>query len=251
MPASGLLIWSPLVVAPFVGSSLVVAVNQQCANGSFANLACSSCGRPVQLLGFVSLPGSTATRPRCADCPDANGWFRLAGIVAASSVAVWSILASQTLQSAWLDAALGWTLLTLAWIDASCFLLPDVLTLPLVLAGLGVTLVTVPDAAFGHALGAAAGYLALRGTALAYRTLRRREGLGGGDAKLFSAAGAWLGVGALPPLILIAATTALACACVAAIAGRSLRATTAIPFGPFIAAAFWLLWLYGPALRLT
>lgn len=247
MPASGLLTWSPLLAAPFVGGSLAIAIKQQCAHGSFGNFACATCGAPVRLVDFVPLAVCSATYPRCCHCPGARGWFRPAVALAASAVAVWSVLAAQTPQSAWVNCALGWILLTLAWIDASCLVLPDLLTLPLVLAGLGVTVATMPDAVFSHALGAAVGYLALRSIALAYRALRHREGLGGGDAKLLSAAGAWLGVGTLPLLVMIAAMTALACACVAGIAGRSMRATTAVPFGPFLAAAFWLLWLYGPA----
>ncbi len=77
--------------------------------------------------------------------PGASGWFRSAAALAASAVAVLSVLAAQTPQSAWVNCGLGWTLLTLAWIDAS---LPDLLTLPLVLAGLGVTVATAA-AAFG------------------------------------------------------------------------------------------------------
>jgi leader peptidase (prepilin peptidase)/N-methyltransferase len=244
MAASGLLIWSPLLAAPFVGSSLAIAIKQQCEHGSFTSFTCAACGAPVRFLDFLPLSVLSAARSRCCHCPGASAWFQPAVALAASVVAAWSILAAQTPPSAWVNCALGWTLLALAWIDASCFVLPDVLTLPLVLAGLGVTLATVPEAAFSHALGAAVGYLALRGIALGYRALRGREGLGGGDAKLLAAAGAWLGAGALPPLVMIAAMTALACACLAAIAGRSMRSTTAVPFGPFLAAAFWLLWLY-------
>ncbi|HUN38860.1 MAG TPA: A24 family peptidase [Acetobacteraceae bacterium] len=251
MPPSGVLIWTPLLAAPFVGSSLAVVIKQQCAHGSFATFVCPTCGTSVRLLDFLPFSGLSAARPRCTHCPGASGWFQPAVALATSTVAVIGILAARTPPSAWINCALGWALLTLAWIDASCFVLPDLLTLPLVLAGLGVTLATVPDAAFWHALGAAAGYLALRSIALAYRALRRREGLGGGDAKLLSAAGAWLGIAALPSLVMTAATTALACACLAAIAGRSIRATTAVPFGPFLAAAFWLLWLYGRAWHLT
>lgn len=251
MPASGLLIWSPLLAAPFVGGWLAIAIAQQCAHGSFAAFSCAACGARIRLADFVPLPRCSTARARCRHCPGARRWFQPTIALAASAVAGWSIMAAHTPQSTWVNCALGWTLLTLAWIDAYCFTLPDVLTLPLVLAGLGVTLATVPDTAFWHALGAAVGYLALRGISLTYRALRQREGLGGGDAKLFSAAGAWLGVAALPPLIMIAAVTALAYACIAAVYGRSMRATTAVPFGPFLAAAFWLLWLYGPAWNLT
>ncbi len=131
------------------------------------------------------------------------------------------------------------------------FLLPDVLTLPLLLAGLGVAILTTPDQVFWHALGAATGYLALYGVNILYRMLRGRDGLGLGDAKLLAAAGAWLGVGALPWVILLAALGGLVFAAVAAAAGRNVHANTALPFGAFLAAAFWLYWLYGSAWNLA
>jgi leader peptidase (prepilin peptidase) / N-methyltransferase len=123
--------------------------------------------------------------------------------------------------------------------------------LPLLLVGLGVVVMTEPAQAFWHALGAAAGYLSLQGLALAYRALRGRDGLGAGDAKLLGAAGAWLGVAALPSLVFLAALTALVWAGVVMLFGRTMTATTALPFGPFLALAFWLLWLYGPGWGLT
>jgi leader peptidase (prepilin peptidase)/N-methyltransferase len=79
----------------------------------------------------------------------------------------------------------------------------------------------------------------------AYRRLRRREGLGQGDAKLFAAAGAWLGIAALPQVVLLAALAALIAAAGLSLAGTRLRAHTALPFGPFLALASWSIWLFG------
>jgi leader peptidase (prepilin peptidase)/N-methyltransferase len=87
--------------------------------------------------------------------------------------------------------------------------------------------------------------LSLRLVALIYRVLRGREGLGGGDAKLLAASGAWVGASALPQLILIAATTALAAAACSRVFGVRLGAHSALPFGPFLAFATWLIWLFG------
>ncbi len=109
----------------------------------------------------------------------------------------------------WLGAVLGWGLLALAWIDAEHFWLPDVLTLPLIVLGLGATAVLEPEAITDHALGAALGYAAFRGVDWLYRRLRGRAGLGQGDAKLLAAAGAWLGAVALPSVVLVAATFGL------------------------------------------
>jgi leader peptidase (prepilin peptidase)/N-methyltransferase len=69
--------------------------------------------------------------------------------------------------------------------------------------------------------------------------------LGGGDAKLLAASGAWLGTAALPLVVLFAAVAALMAAVGLALAGLRLRAHTALPFGPFLALATWLIWMFG------
>ena len=146
--------------------------------------------------------------------------------------------------SGWLlgaSLALGWTLLALAAIDARHYRLPDRLTLPLIPAGLLVAWLSDPASLAGHALGALAGFLAFAGIAQAYHRLRRRAGMGLGDAKLLAAAGAWLGWSALPALVAVAASLALA----AALARQRLDAATKIAFGPGLTLALWLFWLYG------
>jgi leader peptidase (prepilin peptidase)/N-methyltransferase len=157
-------------------------------------------------------------------------------ISGASTYSGWLLLAS---------LMLGWTLLALAAIDLRSQLLPDALTLPLIPAGLLVA--WLRDAPLiDHVLGAAAGYLVFVAIAWLYRHLRGREGLGRGDAKLLAAAGAWLGWQALPDLVAAAAGAAVLVALVGALCGRGPSALTRIAFGPYLALAFWLVWLLGP-----
>jgi len=141
---------------------------------------------------------------------------------------------------------LGWVLLALLMIDWRHLVLPDVLTLPLIPVGWLVAWSLDPSRLWAHLLGAAAGFLLLWAVAVVYRRLRRREGLGLGDAKLLAAAGAWLGWEALPGVILIAAAAGLAGALVAARWVGELDAERPLPFGPYLAGAFWIVWLYGP-----
>ena len=102
-----------------------------------------------------------------------------------------------------------WTLLVLAWIDAETHLLPDVLTLPLLLAGLAVNAagwrVPWPQAL----VGAAAGWLLLWLPQLLFRAVTRRSGVGQGDYKLLAALGAWLGAPALVGVVFYAAVAAV------------------------------------------
>jgi leader peptidase (prepilin peptidase)/N-methyltransferase len=89
------------------------------------------------------------------------------------------------------------------------------------------------------------GYGLFFAIAWVYRRLRGRDGLGLGDAKLLAALAAWVGLNDLPLILLLASCLGLAAAGIGALAGKRMTAATAIPFGPFLAAAGWLLWLYG------
>lgn len=142
-------------------------------------------------------------------------------------------------------ALVGWWLLALALIDLRTFRLPDALTLPLVAAGLLLAATGVPGglalpSPADAALGAAAGFVGLAGIRWLYARVRGVEGLGLGDAKLAAAGGAWLGWAALPWLLLVAASAALAGAW---LVHRSLRGDLAVPFGPALALALWALLL--------
>lgn len=134
--------------------------------------------------------------------------------------------------------ALGlvWTLIALAYIDHDTQLLPDILTLPLLWAGLlcnlGHWFATLPAAV----IGAAAGYLSLWALYWVYWWLRRREGMGFGDFKLYAALGAWFGWTALLQILLLACLLAIVIAGSAWLIGR-LRSDQMFPFGAFLAAA--------------
>jgi len=237
----------PVIFAPFIGSFLGVLIRRLPAGQpiALARSVCASCGRSLAVRDLVPVVSFLLLRGRCRTCHAPIGVFHLAVELAAVAVALWAALTLT--EPGWVSAScvLGWTLLTLGWIDVEHMLLPDVLTLPLLLAGLGATLLLDPGDVVDHALGAVVGYLVFRTIAVAYRAWRDRDGLGGGDAKLLAAAGAWLGWQALPWVVLEASLAGIAAALLARLLGRRVSRTTALPFGPFIAAAIWLVWLYG------
>lgn len=184
------------------------------------------------------------TRGRCRYCGAAIGLFPAAVELGAIVVAMWAVAALPA-EERWVGCLFGWTLLTLAWIDVRSMMLPDVLTVPLLAAGLIFATWRDPEAAAGHAIAAGAGYLGLRGVAFVYRRLRGRDGLGRGDAKLLAATGAWVGLDLLPWELLLAAILGLLAAGAGRLAGKAISGQTAIPFGPFLALSAWLMWLYG------
>src|SRR5215469_3279545 len=208
----------PLLAGPFIGSFLGVLILRLPERKPVvvSRSSCSACGAVLSPKDLMPLLSLALLRGHCRHCNCAIGWFYPAVEFSALAVAAWAAFASATPQELWISCLLGWTLLALAWIDVRSFILPDVLTLPLLLTGLGVASLTSPDKVFWHALGAAAGYLSLYGVNALYRALRGRDGLGLGDAKLLAAVGAWMGIGALSWVVLLAAAAGLAFAAVAA-----------------------------------
>ena len=128
-------------------------------------------------------------------------------------------------------------LAVLAWVDARTQRLPNVVTYPLLLLGLVWAFSTQPDL-YPHLLGAALGYGAFWAVEVAYRAVRKRDGLGRGDAKLLAVGGAWCGVWMLPVIVLGASLMALVHA------GTTAKTrTTRIAFGPYLAGAIAVVWL--------
>ena len=236
----------PVLAGPFAGSFAYLLVRRLPRGRpvAVARSACEHCGTVLKPLDLVPLLSALVLRGRCRRCgaPIAPGhwWMELA----AAGVALCAVLAGGGTGRVWAGCGLGWTLLALAAIDAEHFRLPDVLTLPLLLAGLGVAAGTGDGPA--HAAAAAFGFFLLRGLALGYRRWRGRDGLGAGDAKLFAAAGAWVGPEGLADVLLLAAGCTLLFALLLRWRGRAMTAGTALPFGPGLALASWIVWLAGP-----
>lgn len=237
----------PVLLAPFIGSFLGVLIRRIPLGQPviFARSACAACNSRLAARDLIPIISYILLRGRCRICGTRIGSGHPLIELAALAIAVWAALAGATGAQLWANCLLGWTLLTLALIDAEHLRLPDGLTLPLLLCGLVVTFLLEPDRLIGHASGAMAGYLAFQGIALGYRRLRGHEGLGAGDAKLLAAAGAWVGITALPVTVLIAASAGLAYAAFRYASGAKMTRLTELPFGPWLALGLWLQRLYG------
>jgi leader peptidase (prepilin peptidase)/N-methyltransferase len=174
-----------------------------------------------------------------------------AAVVLALLVASTAPLASPEMP--WAAGLLGWALLALALIDRRHGILPDALTLPLLLGGLAFNWRLEGALPADSAIGAAAGYAGFALVRALYGRLREREGLGLGDVKLLGAAGAWLGWAALPAVVGLAAVAALATVLAARLlsdgedAATALAADREIRFGPFLCLAVWVVFLYRDA----
>ena len=243
----GLADWELIGTALFFGSFIGVVVDRlpDRVPMMVQRSRCDACGTALTVRDLVPLASWLAMRGRCRYCGVWVGWFYPGVELAALGIALLSLTADRGVD-AWIDAALGWWLLALGWIDWRHSILPDLLTLPLIAMGLVAAWGLAPGELRDRVAGAACGYLGLWLVAWVYRRLRGREGLGLGDAKLLAASGAWVGAVALPSVLAGAALAALLVAGGMMLAGIRLDRHSALPFGPFLAAATWLVWLCGP-----
>ncbi|HVE20524.1 MAG TPA: A24 family peptidase [Acidocella sp.] len=238
--------WMVLPAALVIGSFLGVVVRRLPAGRALAlaRSQCESCGHVLSPRELVPLFSFVLQRGRCLHCEVRIGWFHPAIELASLAVALAAFTLAPGGWVLWADAALGWALLTAAWIDIERYRLPDVITLPLLLAGLVVTWMRAPWMIYDHALAAALGYAVFRLLDTLYWRLRGRHGLGQGDAKLLAAAGAWTGLAAVPTIVLAAGLLGLGMALPLA-ARRGQGGQTMIPFGPALALACFGMVLLG------
>jgi leader peptidase (prepilin peptidase)/N-methyltransferase len=174
-------------------------------------------------------------------------WVRRGGFaIGGAAIGMWAGLSQDTLSAALLTAFLGWGLLLIAVVDAEHFWLPDELTLPLAAAGLGAALLPNGTGLLNAAIGAAVGFAGLWLLAFAYRRIRGRDGLGGGDPFLLAAGGAWVGWIGLPSVLLWAAAAGLSLVLARAAMRKPMAGDDRLAFGVFLSVGIWMTWLFGP-----
>jgi len=272
----GLFIGTCLVLGLLVGSFLNVVIyrlplilerqwRQECAelhetevqvptepfNLVVPRSACPGCKAPITALQNIPILSWLLLRGRCAACGIRIS-VRYPLIEALTGILTAAV--GWKYGYGWQTAAaivLTWFLIALTFIDIDTQFLPDTLTLPLVWMGLLLSLwaseaapAPLPVDMRSSIIGAIAGYLSLLSVYHLFRLITGKEGMGYGDFKLFAALGAWLGWQMLLPIILFAATVG-AVVGIAMIALRAQSRATPIAFGPFLAAAGWLVLMFG------
>lgn len=140
-----------------------------------------------------------------------------------------------------------WTLISLTMIDIDTYLLPDDLTLPLLWLGLVINsfgvFTDLPSALWG----AIVGYGSLWSVFWLFKLVTGKEGMGYGDFKLLAALGAWMGWQFIPLIIILSSFVGAVIGIVGIIMlGRDKNIP--IPFGPYLAIAGWIAFLWGDAL---
>jgi len=142
-------------------------------------------------------------------------------------------------------AFLSSALLVIFFIDLDFQIIPDVITLPGMAIGLGVSFlpggIGIGPAFIGFLVGGGALYL----VALLGDWLFKKESMGGGDIKMAAMLGAFLGWQKVLLVFISSAVIGLIVSVVIMIFSAKLRQHRVVPFGPFLALAAMLAILYG------
>ena len=138
-------------------------------------------------------------------------------------------------------------LLVLAVIDIRTYLLPDVITLPLLWMGFVYQMLIQPAVLSSAVVGAMTGYLMLWSLYWIFKLTTGRDAMGFGDFKLLAAICAWVGVGMLPLIMVVSAGAGIVVGVALKILVPGWKERT-LPFGPFLAIAGWICILGGDAL---
>jgi leader peptidase (prepilin peptidase)/N-methyltransferase len=134
-------------------------------------------------------------------------------------------------------------------IDARFGIIPDALVISLAVGGLAAVLVQQPAHLIERILEAAVAGAGLGVFRVCYRKLRGYDGLGFGDVKFLAAGTVWVGLPAIPVVVLIAVASALAAVVLLKLQRHPVSGQSAIAFGPHLAVGVWLTWAFAlPAL---
>ena len=243
---SDALAWAVLlgVVGAIVGSFLAALVIRWPAGRSVVGgrSACDRCHAVVGARDLVPVFGFLALRGRCRACGAAidprHLWIELASLGVG---AVAGFVAPGIVGVA--GAVFGWLLVALAALDLAAFWLPDRLTGTLAAAGLASGLAGLDPPLLDRVVGGVAGFVLLWAIGAGYRRVRGRDGLGGGDPKLFGAIGLWLGWRTLPAVLLVACLIGLGAVLFQRMRGQAMARDAAVPLGALLAIAAYPAWV--------
>ncbi len=205
---------------------------------------CPHCGHAITALENIPLLSYLWLRGRCSGCgARISPRYPAIEIVTAllSAAVAWHFGFGWPLAGGLL---LTWALIALTLIDVDHQLLPDNITLPLLWLGLAFNLAGVYTDIGSAVIGAMAGYLSLWSIYWLFKLATGKEGMGFGDFKLLALLGAWMGWQALPVIILLSSAVGAVIG-IGLIVLRGRDRNIPIPFGPYLAIAGWIAFLWG------
>ena len=201
--------------------------------------ACPNCKKPISWKNNIPILSFLILRGKCSDCYEKiNISYPIVEFLIALNFFINYLIFGISLSflfSTLFTSALILTFMT----DLKHFLIFDVITLPLAIIGVIVSLLNINpyETNFINSLiGGLTGYVIIFFIRWIYFKLRKVEGMGLGDAKLFLMLGAWLGIHSLLFILLISSVLGSIIGIATIIFGKKSR-DAHIPYGCFIVIA--------------
>ena len=207
--------------------------------------SCPKCQTPIRWYDNLPVVSWLVLRARCRSCraPISIRYplVELAsGALALLAFMRWglSVTGVEVVIFSWVSLALG-------LIDLDFQILPDWLTYPSIVFGLGCSLLGGYTWWLDSLIGALVGAMIPTLVIVIYRLLRGIEGMGWGDVKYLAAIGSVVGLRGCIGVLVVGATLGAVIGMGLIVTGKG-SGKTALPFGTFLALAV-ILWLYAPA----
>ncbi|HEY6005772.1 MAG TPA: prepilin peptidase [Anaeromyxobacter sp.] len=271
--SAALAVWLGAVIGSF--ANVVIARVPRGESVVRPRSRCPRCGAPIAWYDNIPVLSYVLLGARCRACR-ARIAVRYPLVEALVAAAAWVAWRRHGLGAAFgAELAFAASLVALAFIDLDTWLLPHALTWPLIVLGVAASALGLTPATLASSLaGAAVGFGAFAAVSWLGSVVFKKEALGFGDVWLLAGLGAWLGVKALLPTVLLASLQGSLVGIVQVLLGRgtpgpaapaepprsspgATPASTppatsdddwvpprhAVPFGPFLALGA-LEWLY-------
>lgn len=209
--------------------------------------SCPECGEKIRFYDNIPLISYLLLLGKCRHCGTTLAWHypiveALAGFFSVALFIRYGLSYQYFLYMLFTSI-----LLIISFIDLHHKIIPDVLSLPGIIAGWAASFVLGTVTWLDSLIGIVAGGGALFLVAVIYERITGREGMGGGDIKLLAMIGAWMGWRHLHLIILISSLTgAIVGVLCLLMAGKGLRVR--IPFGPFLSLGAVICLFSGPDL---
>jgi leader peptidase (prepilin peptidase) / N-methyltransferase len=208
--------------------------------------SCPHCGERVRFYDNIPLISYLLLLGKCRYCRNPLAWHYPAveAMIGLLSITLFIRYGLSYQYLLWLLFTSA--LVAITFIDLHHQIIPDVISLPGIVVGLGASFAPGATVLWHESLiGVIAGGGSLYLVAVIYQSITGRDGMGGGDIKLLAMIGAWMGWRSLPMIIfsssLVGAVIGL---CFLLASGKGLRVR--IPFGPFLSLGALVCLFFGP-----
>jgi leader peptidase (prepilin peptidase)/N-methyltransferase len=208
---------------------------------------CPQCRTPVRGYDNIPLVSYLLLRGKCRSCGAKISWRYPLVEALTGGFAVALYLKFGLTLGFFAFFVFAAALLVITFIDLDHRIIPDVISLPGIAVGFGLSFFLPAPAWTESLIGLLAGGGSLYLVAIGYEALTKREGMGGGDVKLLAMIGAWLGWKAVLFTIFFASLTGTVVGGGAMLIQKQGR-HYAIPFGPFLAFGALAYLFIGPQL---